>query len=203
MAQKSLRFSILMTMLGLMVLPALLWGLGYICFAGMVATIKPAHTEQATDAIIVLTGGNNRISTGLELFAQRKAPNLFISGVNQKTNKEDLIRIWGKNENLPECCISLGHSAGNTEGNAMETEEWLRANHYSSIRLVTANYHILRSLLEFKRAMPGLTIIPHPVRPENFTPWQEPFWSITLREYNKTLLAGLRAVIGETRDMPA
>ena len=39
---------------------------------------------------------------------------------------------------------------------------------FTSLRLVTANYHMPRSLLEFRRAMPALHIVPHPVFPDNF-----------------------------------
>ena len=67
---------------------------------------------------------------------------------------------------------------------------------YSSLRLVTAAYHMPRSLLEFSSAMPGMRIEPHPVFPEHVK--QEYWWAwpgtmaLMVSEYNKYLVASLR-----------
>ena len=37
---------------------------------------------------------------------------------------------------------------------------------FHSLRLVTASYHMPRSMLEFARAMPDIAIVPNPVFPE-------------------------------------
>ena len=66
------------------------------------------------------------------------------------------------------CCISVGYRADNTAGNARETAEWVEKQGLKSIRLVTASYHMPRSLLEFHRAMPDVRIVPHPVFPPRF-----------------------------------
>src|SRR3546814_4570320 len=67
---------------------------------------------------------------------------------------------------LFECCVDLGFEAADTAGNALETAGWLNAHGYKSIRLVTANYHMPRSLVEFSRRLPGITIVPPPVLPD-------------------------------------
>ena len=41
----------------------------------------------------------------------------------------------------------------------METAAWMRSEGYRSLRLVTAGYHMRRSLFEFARAMPEMRII--------------------------------------------
>ena len=60
-------------------------------------------------------------------------------------------------------------------------------------RLVTANYHMPRSLQEFRAVMPNLTIVPHPVFPAHIRLndwWRWPGTAILLAgEYNKLLLA--------------
>ena len=87
----------------------------------------------------------------------------------------------------------LGYSAGDTAGNARETAEWMAKEGFASLRLVTANYHMRRSLLEFRRVMPGIALIPHPVFPPNFK--GEKWWrwpgtaSLILSEYSKYLVA--------------
>ncbi len=125
----------------------------------------PADNNTATtDAIVVLTGGSLRLKTGIELMRQGLGRILFVSGVNRRVHLDELLRSAG--EDSPPwlvCCTVLGHDAGNTAGNAAETALWMRRQRLHSLRLVTAWYHMPRSLLEFERAMPGLEIIPHPV----------------------------------------
>jgi uncharacterized SAM-binding protein YcdF (DUF218 family) len=94
------------------------------------------------------------------------------------------------------CCIVLGREADNTVGNARETASWMHDEGYRTLRLVTSWYHMRRSLLEFTRAMPRITIIAHPVFAHQLDP--EGWWgahgaiSIVVGEYHKYLAARLR-----------
>ncbi|MGH7185259.1 MAG: YdcF family protein, partial [Pseudomonadota bacterium] len=92
--------------------------------------------------------------------------------------------------------VVLGHAAQDTAGNAAETAAWARREGIASIRLVTANYHMPRSLIEFRRAMPGIAILAHPVFPDRFKDrewWRWPgTFALMVREYDKYLLAVLR-----------
>ncbi len=153
----------------------------------------PQNTEQKTDAIIVLTGGEKRIESGLELFVNEMAPDLFITGVYPSVKKRDIVKKWTQDRPLPVCCITLGYEATTTVQNATETEKWLHEKNYKSIRLVTANFHMNRALIEFKHLMPDLEIIMHPIQQPNATPAEPWFWIVSLSEYNKTLIrwAGL------------
>ena len=140
------------------------WGGGLVWFA----TPPPAEDTTATsDAIVVLTGGRLRLQSGIELLREGKGSKLFVSGVNQLVDLDELLRVSGNAPNWAACCITLGHDADNTLGNARETAEWVRQHGFRSLRLVTAWYHMPRSLLEFDRAMPDVAIIAHPVFPED------------------------------------
>jgi len=90
--------------------------------------------------------------------------------------------------------IVLGHVANSTIGNAEETGDWMRAEGLHSLRLVTANYHMPRSLLEFRHAMPDIAIVPNPVfpadSPDSWRDWPEVARAVAL-EYEKYLLAWL------------
>ena len=109
---------------------------------------------------------------------------------------QELLRVSQQAPAAVECCIVLGYAADDTRGNAAETAAWLRQESYSSFRLVTANYHMPRSLLEFRRALPNADIVPHPVAPTNVHVeewWRWPGTTILLvTEYNKYLVALLR-----------
>ena len=70
----------------------------------------------------------------------------------------------------------------------------------TSLRLVTASYHMPRSLIEFHSAMPGTPIVPHPVATDGFR--REAWWAwpgtlrLVVSEYNKTLAALARTRLG-------
>jgi len=175
------------------------WGLGLAWF--LYLGLWGARDRGApTDAIVVLTGGRFRLESGLDLLEAGKAGKLFISGVNQHVDREAILRAFGPLPESAACCIVLGHSADNTEGNARETAAWMKEEDFRSLRLVTSWYHMPRSRLEFARAMGEVTIVPHPVFPPH--PGVES-WSarahaahLLVNEYHKYLAALGRPVLG-------
>ena len=88
---------------------------------------------------------------------------LLISGVNPSTTMNDIRRITAINANLYDCCITLDRKAMDTIGNAKESIEWIKANGFEKIILVTNNYHMPRSLIEMRRLAPDLDIQPYAV----------------------------------------
>jgi uncharacterized SAM-binding protein YcdF (DUF218 family) len=168
------------------------WLAGLFWFAGRIPGPGPTDTA-VTDAIAVPTGGSGRLQAGLDLLAAGRAEKLFVSGVYRGVEVAELLRLSARAPDRLRCCVVLGYSADNTAGNARETAEWMSREGYSSLRLVTASYHMPRSLLEFRRAMPGVTIIAHPVFPGHVKQGDWWRWPGTARlivgEYNKYLLA--------------
>ncbi|MGB8842067.1 MAG: YdcF family protein [Aliidongia sp.] len=152
------------------------WLAGFVWFVRGVEQ-PVADPDSITDAVVVLTGGKMRLENGLALLAGGRAGKLFVSGVHQGIDIDAMLRQMPHAPRGLECCIVLGHMADNTHGNALETAGWLRAEGLHSIRLVTANYHMPRALLEFRRALPpGIRIIPHPVFPDGAEP--DNLWSL-------------------------
>jgi uncharacterized SAM-binding protein YcdF (DUF218 family) len=147
-------------MLGCLLLLGLIVGFGLFTLS---ALHDPPDSTTRTDAIVALTGGNSRIDTAITLLNEGLAGKLFISGVNRITGNQDM---QGTNRQMFACCVVLGYQATNTIGNAAETAEWIHHENYHSLRLVTADYHMQRALLDFRLAMPGITIIPHPIHPQ-------------------------------------
>ena len=176
---------------------------GFVWFA---ARPVPETQSKSTDAIVVLTGGRMRLQSGIDLLRAGKGRKLFVSGVNQQVDLDELLRISG-NADWASCCTALGHDADNTLGNARETAQWMRQQGFRSLRLVTAWYHMPRSLLELDRAMPEIEIIAHPVFPEETS--QEYWWAsrstvvLLASEYGKYLAALLRPVVEPLRSAPA
>ena len=169
------------------------WLGGFICFNNRINAFQ-TDISQKTDAIIVLTGGKNRISEAVKLLNDGLGEKLLISGVAQKTSLQDLSK---RNDIviLTQREITLDKRSTNTIENAIEAVEWARKNNIKSIRLVTSNYHILRSELEFQAKAPELEIILHPVYSENVSAswWRSPrSFCLVASEYNKFLIVWLR-----------
>ncbi|MBK1667998.1 hypothetical protein CKO28_08105 [Rhodovibrio sodomensis] len=160
---------------------------------------KVAEPARRTDAIVVLTGGSGRVSTGLRLLERRRADKLFVSGVYKGVDVSELLRVSQQAPGWLTCCVTLGYEAETTYGNAIETAAWVQRNGFGSVRLVTAAYHMPRSLLEFRRRMPEVTIVPHPVFPDHVK--QDEWWRwpgsahLLLGEYGKYLVARVRALV--------
>lgn len=172
-----------------------LWAGGLVWFALDVPD-KVEDPTTATDAIVVLTGGSRRLGVGLNLLMQGRAKKLFVSGVHRGVDVAELLRVARQSPAEVECCIALGYAADNTVGNAAETQRWMKEQGFRSLRLVTASYHMRRSLMEFRAAMPGVTIVPHPVFPDQFQPGD--WWrrsaaiGVVTVEYSKFLAAWVR-----------
>ena len=180
---------------------AMAWLLGLVLFSQSIPT-RPTDDTQATDAIIVLTGGSDRLKEGFGLLAHGEAKQLLISGVHEKSDIPALLHtagltseIWPSTATI-DCCITIGYEASDTRGNALETAQWMTQQNLHSLRLVTADYHMPRSLLEFHAAMPEVKIVANPVFPETVKREQWYLWpgttSLIVREYHKYLAAMLR-----------
>lgn len=197
----SLRRVLKIGCLGLALLTAVasVWAAGLVWFAATVPD-RVEDPSSRTDAVIVLTGGSRRLGVGLTLLMQGQARKLFVSGVHRGVDVTELLRVARQSPAEVECCIVLGYSADNTAGNAAETARWMLEQGYGSLRLVTASYHMRRSLLEFQHAMPGVAIVPHPVFPDTFQPgdwWtRSPSVWLVVAEYTKYLAARARIALG-------
>jgi uncharacterized SAM-binding protein YcdF (DUF218 family) len=141
-----------------------LLGAGFAWFLGEVHA-APADPARRTDAIVVLTGGAERVQTGLELLQDGAAPRLLVSGAAPGLTLAELARAHGWDVAALGGRVTLGHAAATTAGNAAETAAWARPRGVRSLRVVTAGYHMPRALLELRRALPGVALVPHPVGP--------------------------------------
>jgi uncharacterized SAM-binding protein YcdF (DUF218 family) len=174
----------------------LLWFLGLAWFATPPA---PENEPRPTDAIVVLSGGSLRVESGLDLLREGKGLELFVSGVDRRVDLDALLRLSGSVPAHPQCCVVLGYDSENTRENARETALWMRRRGYRSLRLVTAWYHMPRSLVEFERAMPDIAIIVHPVFPDEARLYRWWAWHGTamllIGEYDKYLATLFRPLV--------
>jgi uncharacterized SAM-binding protein YcdF (DUF218 family) len=190
----------LLRTLAVVLAAALPFAVGFVRF---VDHLPPPTTDQSrTDAIVVLTGGGERISNALSLLEAGKAERLFVSGVHPGVGVGELLKIdrtvpnSGQSDSALAARIDLGDMAGDTFGNSVESVAWMRSNHFKTMRLVTADYHMPRALIEFRMEAPDLRIVVNPVRPSRTqnTPWwrDRPMFGLLLGEYGKYLFAKWR-----------
>ena len=181
-----------------------IWLAGFLAFAAAIPP-KVRDADRPVDAIVVLTGGDVRLAEGFALLDRGLAKKMLISGVSNGVDLPALLQTLNgspqPSQAMLDCCVTLGYDARSTEGNARESLKWLSENGFKSVRLVTANYHMNRSLLEFRRVMPGIDIVPNPVFPRQM---QEPYWFarpgtlyLLFNEYHKYLAAAARAKIAD------
>jgi len=146
-----------------------LLAMGFVLFASVVTRL-PADNNPHADGIVVLTGEGRRIAEGARLLDEGRAERMLISGVYRRTGKKALLEISGLPEDKFDCCVDIDYVALDTTGNAHETRTWAQRHGYDSLIVVTASYHMPRSLAELSLAMPNTELIPHPVVPGNFPP---------------------------------
>lgn len=178
----------------------LAWFIGFLFFISSISK-HPDDNESMTDAIVVWTGWNCRVSTGIDLLSKGLSSKLFISGIKggypilmldrcqTSYNSNDLQHSMRQNLDH----IHLGRDALTTVGNSIETSRWVRDHNLHSVRLVTTGIHMPRSMIEFRRVMPDIEVIPHPVSLDHFDHrrWYRngKVFYICALEYTKFLMA--------------
>lgn len=176
---------------------------GFVVFVFNLPAPRPGtHRAQG---IVALTGGDERLSAAVNLLETNNAQRLLISGVHPRTTKEELKKLSHGGPRF-DCCADLGYDAENTRGNAQEAAAWARKHGFTSLIVVTASYHMPRSLTEFEAAMPGVKLEPYPVEPVDIDLagwWHDPRALRVLQgEYAKYIASTLRNAVDRRTSAP-
>ncbi|MDE1883291.1 MAG: YdcF family protein [Rhodospirillales bacterium] len=195
------RFSALRLLTRLTLLACCLWSGGFLIYLTAVFTSAPPNPLPPADGIVALTGGDDRISEALALLAAHEAPLLLISGAGKGTYLGDFTQDDRTAATRYASAITVGHMATTTHDNGVETAAWAKAHNMHSLIIVTADYHMPRALLEIRNALPGMRLIPDPVRPpamRDGLTW--PTLRLLAAEYSKYLVvrAGLGSLFSDS-----
>lgn len=178
---------------------------GFAAFSIHVAGMRTPRVQPPADAIIVLTGGQARIETAVDLLKAGKGERLLISGVNPVAREIDLQRATGSDARLFACCVDLDHAAVDTAGNAEESAKWMASHAYGRVIVVTNNYHMPRSLLEMRRILDDAELVPHPVVNSRLDggKWltQPDALRVLLTEYVKLVAAAMRFLLPDSDEV--
>ncbi|MGL5116156.1 MAG: YdcF family protein [Beijerinckiaceae bacterium] len=169
---------------------------GFFAFVATIERSEPRGIPPA-DGIVALTGGPDRIADAVTWLSEGRGQRLLISGVDSHTPLERVVRETPALKAWLHCCIDVDREARNTVGNALETGRWAARRGYRSLVVVTSSHHMPRALVEFRRQMPDVTLIPAPVVTERLRAldmWRDPALVKTLgHEYGKFLVSYVRA----------
>ena len=163
------------------------WVLGFVLYT----LLLPAPLEGSTsDAIVVPTGGAGRIDRGLDLLRRHQARRMLVTGVGAGVNAGDLAREYDAAPELFACCVDLGRDAVDTRSNAGETARWLREHGFTTVRLVTSDWHLPRAAMELRAAADPRTVVLGDGVPST------PRLATLINEYDKLLLRRVALWVG-------
>ena len=121
----------------------------FVVSSGLMSGVDATLTK--TDAIVVLTGAAAARNRARRCWPRARRSKLFISGVNQRVDRDDAAARLGPAAERAACCIVLGHDADNTVGNARETAGWMQRGGLS-------------------QPAPGHELVPHAAQPAGVRP---------------------------------
>ena len=140
----------------------------FIFFLSLVKNFKSNYsTITSIDSIVVLTGDKFRISKGMEILSNGIGEKLLLSGVNKNIKLINIKNEFPKYKNFFDCCVDIDNISSNTFENSRETFLWLEKNKYTSVLIVSSNYHMPRVKLEFERFFKTENTYYHPVNSNN------------------------------------
>ena len=181
---------------GLLTLPCFLAGLQHFVLNLPKISSQPGP---ATDGIVVITGGQQRLADGVRLLQIGAGRALLVSGVGRGVSKSilaDELQLGAPAMTLLDCCVTLEFGAIDTRGNALAASQWAAKNKFQSLRLVTSNYHMPRAKRVFTSEITDIKLYFWPVSPTDLTLetwWQKPdIIRLLAREYAKYLTEHLR-----------
>ena len=127
----------------------------------------PASPARPADAIFVLTGGEGRIQEGFRAWSAGAARELYILGAGRTVPATQIVPEGSR---IPAEALARVHVEGwsvNTLENAFAAKSAVGERKYSSVILVTSDYHIPRAVLVFRKVLPGdVSLSTIRVRPE-------------------------------------
>ena len=95
----------------------LAWAAGFVWFIAQTRLATPVETA---DAIVVLTGGAERVEVALRLLVEGRGKRLLISGTGGGAELRDFAGRMGLDAQAVADRVTLGYTATTTHGNALD-----------------------------------------------------------------------------------
>ncbi len=112
----------------------------------------------SADVLVVLGGGFERPQRAAELFKERAAPRIIVTGKGDDEINRNILLA----NDIPPGVIQVENKSETTEENALFTIKLLRAENVHRAILVTSWYHSRRALRTFEHYAPEITFYSRP-----------------------------------------
>ncbi|UOF88973.1 YdcF family protein [Fodinisporobacter ferrooxydans] len=109
-----------------------------------------------SDAIIVLSGGAERVAKGVRLYREGYSRYIILSNAFDTKPVKPIDQI--KQYNIPKKSVILETKAQSTYENALFTEKLVKEHHFTSVIVVSSNYHMRRVAFNFGKVYSGTGI---------------------------------------------
>lgn len=111
-------------------------------------------TGKAADAILVLSGGENRIAEGFRAWKEGKGKELFILGAGQEATLSSILPAGTEISPAERLRIHIEGWSGNTLENAFSAKSAVVSRGYRDVIIVTSDYHVPRAYLAMRKILP-------------------------------------------------
>lgn len=149
--------------------------------------LSPSDNLIPADAIVAVSGDDDRIKHAIELYKQGYASKLILSGAAKEgfTSNAKAMQLEASKSGIPNEAIILEEKSYNTYENALYTKEIVLSQRIESIILVTSPYHQRRAFETFKNIFRG-TNIKLQNSPSQYSSWKIDSWWKSDRERHLT-----------------
>lgn len=121
----------------------------------LLARRLPAPSAGAADAVLVLTGGENRIAEGFRAWKEGMGKELFILGAGREAKLASVLPRETATSPADQSRIHIEGWSTNTLENAFSAKEVVVSRAYRNVVLVTSDYHVPRAHLALRAMLPA------------------------------------------------
>lgn len=165
-----------LTYLGLFI--AAVFVLGYLALIFLGEYLTPSDTLTRSDAVVVLSGGPDRVQWGIKLYQDGWAPRLVLVGAaldKSGPSNAEAMRKTALLAGVPDTAIFLEEESTNTLENATLGKAVLDSFGAKSVILVTSPYHQRRAYETFKKVYEG-EVVSIINSPSGYSTWNSKQW---------------------------
>lgn len=139
--------------------------------------LSPSDNLTKADAIVVVSGDDDRIKYAIDLYKQSHAPKLILSGAAKDgfTSNALAMHLEASQAGVPNEAIITEDKAYNTFENALYTKEIVQAQGMKNLILVSSPYHQRRVYETFKSVFRG-SGVKLQNSPSPYSTWKADSW---------------------------
>lgn len=149
--------------------------------------LSPSDTLTQADAIVVVSGDDDRIKHAIDLYKKGYAPTLILSGAARAgfSSNALVMQIEASRSGIPNEAVILEEKAYNTYENALYTKEIVLKQRMDNLILVSSPYHQRRVYETFKSVFRA-SGVKLQNSPSPYSTWKEDNWWKSDRELHLT-----------------